>query len=147
MQLTPSKNEIADILEKAADLYESETIEWCQGAGYLYGHDKLSACAQGAILIASGTNKIRYGVPWHRDGESSYDWWGVVPTTEVRGEWERLLQRANIVLSELHRGIIDQDSSQARIGGVPSWNDEKGRTKQDVIEAMKNRAKDLRNKQ
>lgn len=58
-----SKSEVADVLERAADLYESEEIDWCLRAwgretGLTVNHDGVIKgqfhCAEGAILRAAG---------------------------------------------------------------------------------------------
>lgn len=51
-----SRDEIAECLEKAADLYESDTIGWCRNQPFRNGHGgrPVSACALGAISMALG---------------------------------------------------------------------------------------------
>jgi hypothetical protein len=123
------KAKVADVLEKAADLYESEEIDWCQRHNFDYGRQRLSACAQGAIMLASGAytqmpngvvNYIEGADGWNHDYELS------ITATRV------------LFLSINKKGPFPFSS-------VPQFNDTQGRTKQEVIEAMKECAKELRN--
>lgn len=52
-----TKSEIADVLERAADLYESEQVEWCRGS-WGASHAVITACASSALGLAAG---IRQG--------------------------------------------------------------------------------------
>ena len=51
--LTVTTDQVATVLETAADLYESEQIGWCSGK-WVRGTSRISACAEGAILLAAG---------------------------------------------------------------------------------------------
>lgn len=64
-----SDSEAADLLEKAADLYESEEIDWCKGSWGTtvnYSEDGEITrgqfhCAEGALLRASGLSMADIG--------------------------------------------------------------------------------------
>lgn len=136
-------SEAAEILEKAADLYESDTIGWCTGSNFQSGTMRLSACAQGAIFLASGAYNIgqdylTYG------GEPVPPWekrlgYVPVPASEDPAEWEDLEKKADMVIAVLAKSL--------GFPSVPRFNDGGGRTKQEVIDAMKECAKELRNAQ
>lgn len=137
IEIAPAR--MAEILEKAADLYESETIDWCQNQNFSPGTEKVSACAQGAIYLAMGTHRIRtteiyyYG---HYDGRLAYTMKAAEPCRPT--EWSKRLSEAELVIHKL---------GQALKTHVPSFNDMVGRTKQEVIDMMKDTAKELRNGQ
>jgi hypothetical protein len=153
---------IADVLEAAADLYESEKVEWCRGAWSRTGPVRageppqlLSVCASTAIAMAAGLPVTASGV--------LEDMTGGVGQGHIKPE---------VALYGATRQIID-----ARLGTpLPSWNDDtavvvegsteeriamtsdgqrvilkrwrhRTRTKDEVIELFKETAKDLRNEQ
>jgi hypothetical protein len=119
---------VADILEKAADLYESEQVDWCQGGFYNQGENEVSvsgrkitsACAWGALILAGF------------QGDENYAWAaaGGIPASSFI--W-KLVEQARLAL-------------EANIGdSVPYYNDKMSTSKQQIIDRMKNTAKDLRN--
>lgn len=121
------KAKAAEILEKAADLYESETIEWCQHQAFRAKgptHRKVSACALGAITLAAGEYVLtdRY-VKENRPGIRFTAPLGTAPMSMYASECLRN-----------HLGRM-----------VPSFNDDPHTSKQQVIDAMKECAKELRN--
>jgi hypothetical protein len=120
--------EPAEILEKAADLYESEQIDWCQGQAYGLSWPKgmVSACAMGAIYLASGY-KIRGG--------------GYVVNNPREVAAHDSFRQGRRAIHELEI-FLDPECSRT----VAGWNDQPERTKEEVIQAMKDCAKDLRNK-
>jgi hypothetical protein len=124
------KAKVADVLEKAADLYESEKIEWCQGYNFNIGRQRLGACAQGAIMLATGAYaQMPNGFVDYigsEDGDWNHDYELSITATRV------------LFLSINKKGPFPFSS-------VPQFNDTQGRTKQEVIEAMKKCAKELRN--
>ena len=136
------KSEIADILEKAVDLYESETIEWCKGSNFKTGSDKLSACAQGAINLATGTYRIARAELYYGGHPSGESGWVAQPGPIDPDEWERCIERSNEVIRALS---LDLRRQGQLYGSVPIFNDRNERTKQEVIDAMKECAKELRN--
>lgn len=132
----------ASILEDAARLYEDEKVEWCQGAWvrpkvdvheFLSGRyefvyevpDELitgmNACAMGALALADG---ISWQQMMKQDAESA------------------ILRLGSPQLQE----AIDALGDRLRMS-VVSWNDRDGRTKEQIISAMKATAKDLSNNQ
>lgn len=55
--MNPTPSETADLLERAADLYESEQIQWCKvNWATPYSEDRSGQfhCAEGALLRAAG---------------------------------------------------------------------------------------------
>jgi hypothetical protein len=113
----------AEVLEKAADLLE--TIGWVQGDEIVYGSSDPDAgpvitgmCARGACRIAAGAKNF-------------YDTWTSAEQYEAFRDARRALE--------------------AGLGGewrcIPVWNDEPGRTAEEVIDKMKQVAKDLRNEE
>jgi hypothetical protein len=109
----PTKADIAEALEKAADLIESETLTWVQGTEFVYGPDgeAIGACAIGLI---ARTCDITIGMIRH--------------TTSLYGAVIAAVQnRLGMALA------------------LPTWNDQPGRTRIEVIELFKSIAKDLRN--
>lgn len=54
-----SNADVAQVLEDAADLYQSEQVEWCSGAWVRFNKDTgvLSACAEGALFLARGYDR------------------------------------------------------------------------------------------
>lgn len=109
----------AETLEKAADLYRSETVDWCQGQWINSDNEQLTVCAEGALLLASGFSV------------------GEIVTLSDTGvsDWMKH-HRWNAARMELH---VHLNAS------VFGWNDRRERTKQDVIDAMEATAKDIRN--
>lgn len=142
--------DVAQVLEDAADLYESEKVEWCTGlwAKRQERTGVISACAEGAILLARG-----------------YDWFAIWDRSATLFDRDLLAQAANVaLLKEINRG------STHLWTGVYTWNDQAigGRhkvkafdafghevervtapiphvAKAEVIEKMKQAAKNLRN--
>lgn len=124
--------EIAEALEKAADLYESEEIDWCQLKNYKVRDGNLSACAQGAIYLAVGAHQIlqRYFGDRAELFAQSAD----------EEDWRNRILKGDMVIGALAKSLYGEGEAD-----VPFFNDTQGRTKQEVIDAMKNCAKDLRN--
>ena len=152
----------ADILEKAADLYEADTVNWCQEAwiepslrdeyastdwwnepkvsplGLRSARDwgdmpddaviKINACAMGAMALADGFT-------WRQN---------MLLSTEriISFHGSDQLREAVDALGE-YLG----DHGPEYQGSIPGWNDAENRTKDEVIEAMKNTAKGLRNQE
>jgi hypothetical protein len=55
--MNPTPSETADLLERAADLYESEQIQWCKGnwaTPYSENRSGQFHCAEGVLLRAAG---------------------------------------------------------------------------------------------
>ena len=158
--------EVADVLEKAADLYESEQIEWCQGnwqketLRFPNGSVTHFHSGQGAAMVlkdlggvekiismcASGALARAVGIP-------------VVWAQEIEGfEFRTLGTDERRFLYSLAREAVlkklrGESTNPFRPGdpyltnNIPQWNDSKARSKQEVIDVFKETAKDLRNAQ
>lgn len=150
----------ADILEIAARSYEAETVNWCQEAwvdpdltdeyrepGWwvaVSGGDvprlpewrdipdeaciQLNACAMGALALADGWT-------WQKNMDLGTE-------TICNSLGSDQLKEAIKALEAHVIAISDDDLCP---DNIPSWNDWESRTKDEVIEAMKATAKDLRN--
>ena len=121
----PTKAEVADALDAAADLYESERYDWCQGQSV--SADGLSVCASQALSLATGatfTMTVSIGNPFL--GGLKHDMSG----------WNQPLYRA----AEVALLPYTQEA-----GGIIGFNDSgQGRSKQDIIDLFKKTAKELR---
>lgn len=116
------RSEMADILEKAADLYESEQVDWCQGEWATKKGGVLSVCAEGAIYLACGVE-----VRWLLNN---------TPYTS-----RELMGRGDYVINHLSGVTRSRCSKRLHV-----WNDTDPEvTKSAVIELMKEQAKELRN--
>lgn len=160
------KQTAADILEKAAESYEAETVNWCQEAwvdpdldgeyahprwwtaietpfGLMKDRDwndmpneaavRINACAMGALALADGWT-------WQQNMQL-----GTELICDKLGSDE--LKEAIAALRAHVVSIAEPDDYLPRPDDVPGWNDQDGRTKAEVVEAMKATAKDLRNKE
>jgi hypothetical protein len=117
----------AEILEAAADLYESEQIEWCKGAFFNDGTNVggiVSACAWGALILATTEDEkvaMSFADPCMHDPG---------PPRDVI---DNILAARSVVEDKIAQSIV-------------SFNDYRlGTTKQDVIDLFRETAKDLRN--
>lgn len=134
-----NSSEIADVIERAVDILESERKEWCQGDYYRMstnpdGTDKvLSVCALGAVRLALV--------------EEQEDRLWTFGQIDARGVPERQKEHVvfNALLMNLPPPDVDVDGWTAEWDGIHDYNDYPGRTKEEVIEVMKATAKDLRN--
>lgn len=124
--------ETAQVLEDAADLYESEQIGWCTGT-WVEKTDRgetetLSMCAEGALMKAAGF-----------DQEYIYSY----------GKY--VLLQTDAYLRNMDDDAFRRYEGARRIVGdtvgydIPPWNDELVAGKQDVIDVFREIAKDLRN--
>jgi len=114
-----------DILERAADILESEKVPWCKGSyfndGQLDAETIMSACALGALRLAmmeeSQWNFGNLVLPpeWMTDAEMEID--------------QEICYHADVELGE----------------SIAEFNDEPGTTRDQVVEIFKQVAKDLRN--
>lgn len=114
----PSPEEIADVLEKAADVIQ--TVGWCQHADVKRNNDKIPVgyCAIGAIE-------------------------NIVPSYQDSGTVNRLYLA---VVDALNTHVTGKQRKTLSYGfGVVRWNDTEGRKADEVIEAMLHTAKELRN--
>lgn len=136
--------DVAKVLEDAADLYESEQIEWCTGKWADSRNGVISACAEGAILLARG-----------------YHW------AEVFSSGGRLI-RDDLLITAAYNSLLNHlnEGGDRKLPTIYYWNDRvagdrrrvkfangsttltepnRPKAKAQVIEAMKATAKDLRN--
>lgn len=131
-----TNDQVAQVLEDAAELYESEKYDWCQGAYYNGSLNRgISMCASQALRIACGERFL---------STSESTWF---PKTSLLQLDVGLLGAAFRALSR----ALGSDSECINHEGVlVSWNDALGsplirRTKQEVVDLFKNTAKELRN--
>lgn len=135
--------EVAQVLEDAADLYESEQIEWCRGFWYRGAPGgPLSMCAEGALMRAAGFNTV--DVKRFQDSNQMETILALSPVG-IGGGYRKLMgARAAITAS------LPDDKSLGKIG-IPYWNDNMkpdevdANPKQVVIDKFREVAKDLRN--
>lgn len=135
--MDPTPSETADLLERAADLYESERIEWCSGGWARPMFNGLGGqfhCAEGALLRAAG-----------------YTWIQVLDATLGADQKNpakifSLMRRPEI--QQAIRAVNGHIVSKAD-GAAWLWNMNDGlnkkSAKQHLIEAFKDAAKELRN--
>lgn len=123
-----SNERVAEVLEKAADLYQSETVDWCQGSYVSTRGGVISVCATQALIMACG---------------------GTVHLMDNNMATRDLDETDHLLVGEVLGSLNIGRSSEGLMGEYPliEWNDDVigGRTKQDVIDLFKNRAKELRN--
>jgi hypothetical protein len=111
----------AEILEAVADGYESGRYGWLQGA---YEHGSEAFCSMGAIF--------------HEHRLSVTEVYGYSSLREYQ-ERSKPVERAQERLNE----ALGLDGA----GSIILWNDTHGRTKDEVIDAFKNAAKNARNQE
>ena len=117
--------EVADALDRAADLYESEQYDWCQGKYEDFQPSIISICASTALGLAVGLPR-----------------WCVNKVERAASRASPLEEPYYRVRETVLRHIENQYFGPS---ALPIWNDEKGRTKQEVIDLFKDTAKELRN--
>lgn len=123
MTIPQHREDVAQILEAAADGLESGRYGWTRGAMMHRHNGSVHHCAVGAL--AHETLALRGLLP---EGECGHH--------EDALEF-RPLRKAEAALAT-HLGMAPR-------WGTTVWNDDGARTKQQVIEALKEVAKDLRN--
>lgn len=111
--------QVAEILERAAENYEAEEVEWCRGAlvkAPTALRVEFSVCAWGALILAD---------------------------LQLRGEVINL--RRLVGVSD--RVVVTVAHIENRLQHVllASWNDQVVKDKQEVIDLFKETAKDVRN--
>lgn len=114
-------NTVADIMEQAANLLESGQLDWCQ--------EHLAMTTEGSSLLGASSPTV-------------------VAVCAVGA-----LDRAFLSQKEPEQHYASQGyrlaafrAAQRTWGkSLPDWNDEPGRTKEEVIDFLKQAAKDLRN--
>ena len=113
-----SNAEMAEVLEKVADAWESGTLGWCQGRSFIYKNNPYgvtkaniaAACSVGGVMLEVGVAASRSD-----------------------------LRKAVIA------ALRDRLDAPNDLSSVSRWNDQPERTKQQVIDKFKEVAKDLRN--
>jgi hypothetical protein len=133
---------VADVLEDAADLYESEQVDWCSGSWTRDEARGLSVCASTALAMACD---LPLPVAMAAGGSNLRD-----------GGYQRIVRVAGfnsgaVAETELYiqaRVVLDDRMPKA-ISSVVLWNDSLPWVdgKQQVIEMFKETAKDLRNQE
>jgi hypothetical protein len=140
-----SNAEIADVLEAAADIYESEKKEHCRGDYITI--DGLSVCASGALRLACGAEEMI-----DRLGRVTITSWEF---NEVPGFRYTLFEAAVVALfpqqSKDMEGYPDpghpwQCAEDDLIGFNDGVCDIGSHDKAEIIELFKNKAKELRNR-
>jgi hypothetical protein len=133
-----TSTQIADDLEAAAELLETETVQWCQGqlGGYEYGDNHqlqlTSVCAVGAIAVVT-RGLDQFLTELEDDRDSIYL---KKPGTE---RFQDARQAVCDYLVVKHGVRILEDTV------AEEWNDVSGRTREHVVDLFKSVAKDLRN--
>lgn len=161
------KDKVADVLEKAADLYASEQVEWCAGSWTETIDDgkKLSVCASTAIGLAAGLGSwVAATLPSNYVLET-VDLYSIV--SRQRDFLERMVQLygpqpftpESLALYRDARVEVEFRLPDGRKGvrmSLPEFNDECSydnaadreiphRSKQKIIDLFKDTAKELRN--
>lgn len=143
-----TREETADLLERAADLYESEQVEWCSKSWgverlYLWDSDEGRSrvqlgqfhCAEGAILRASGISmeeiaKLKSASARDEEVLSLLSGPEFLAATDAVAEYLGMERELN----DTPRRIYNWNDSLARASA-----------KRTLIDAFKNTAKELRN--
>lgn len=126
----PTNTEVATALEAAADLYESEKYDWCQGSYHQGGPDSgISLCASQALRMACGERLTL------RSDDLTLSSTAVLLNRPLFQEAVRALGLGEPPgLAKNYEGLLI------------SWNDHQPKdSKQEVIDLFKNTAKKLRN--
>ena len=164
-----SNAEVAEVLETAADLYESDKVDWCQNSWGgaepdLNGGMNLTACASTSLGLAVG---LGVHIPGLIDS--------VFDTDHLSDEElddrlkERLMERVDphflaaqsmlyggktmryslrgVRLYKTVRELMDSKVGVHASSTLPNFNDSGARTKQIIIDLFKETAKELRNAQ
>lgn len=153
-----SNEDMATVLEDAADLYQAEKAEWCQGSWYQTPQSdevsKMTMCAATAIGVAAGLGLL---VP---EAIAGFGYDGDFDLLKHQlGESKRYLEWLPVEVEELDQFIrLSPESldlyleTRAVVEGniydeLPDFNDSEnvGRTKQEIIDLFKDTAKELRN--
>lgn len=128
--------EVAQVLDDAADLYESEQIEWCKGSWYTdfkpgpgiitATGTTISMCAEGALMKAAGLRDTTIAGYNATQRESLLGQDGA----EARNKFNAARSVVSAALTE----------------PIPTWNDRSSTCdKQAVIDVFREIAKDIRN--
>lgn len=162
-----SNAEIAQVLEDAADLYESDKVEWCQNSWGgadpdLNGGVKLTACASTSLGLAVGLgvhipglidnlfyvtdmpdeeldDRLKEGVVEHIDHQF------LATQMMVYGGSTMKYTLRGVRLYKAVRELMDSKVGVHASSTLPNFNDSGQRSKQIVVDLFKETAKDLRN--
>lgn len=116
MPVEHSNARIAGVLERVADAWESGKLGWCQGRSFQYKNSRYEVSEENVVAACSmGAIMLEVGI------------------------LNYFLRREVIGALREHLG------DPTDLWSVSTWNDEPGRTKQQVIDVFKETAKDLRN--
>jgi len=131
--------QVADDLEAAAELLETETVQWCQDrlGEYVDGDNHqlqlTSVCAVGAIAVVT-RGLDQFLTELYDDGDGIYL---KKPGTERFHDARQAI--CDYLITK--RGLeVDEDIA------AEEWNDASGRTREHVVDLFKSVAKDLRNR-
>lgn len=142
--------QMAQVLEDAAQLYQDEKVEWCSGTWGGSDDSGLSVCAATAIGLASGLGWIvpsileEYTVNAASDLASMATGFRV---SDVRNPYAMVWSAEADALYRATRSLLDGRLNEP----VPEFNDAEDqddnpvRTKQEIIDLFKDTAKELRN--
>jgi peptidoglycan/xylan/chitin deacetylase (PgdA/CDA1 family) len=128
-----------EILEEAADILESETVGWCKES-YYQGEPSLppvNACAIGAIRMAISRQSALSR--WAVKDLEMLPYWAAVQEDAVC----RKLRQYMVMSVPLDLG--NDMSVPWNWSGIDELNDREETTKEQVIEVLKDAAKDWRN--
>lgn len=148
-----TKSEIADVLERAADMYESEQVEWCRGSwGGKQQDGGMTACASSALGLAAGITHaqvrdlemiVATGLVWGNNGLGT--------------KWERLYlatrRHVDHALGSVLPAWNDQQTTQYSVDHTHkdypllTFKNVPSRSKEQVVQLFKELAKDLRNEE
>lgn len=136
--MDPTPSETADLLERAADLYESERIEWCTGGWarpMFNGFKGQFHCAEGALLRAAGYT-------WIQVLDAGVGVMDLSDPTKICS----LIRRPEIqqAIRAVNGHIVSKADGAAWLWNMNDGLSEKS-AKQTLIEAFKDAAKELRN--
>jgi len=128
-----SNDEVADILEKAADLYQAEQVEWCANDWITRKatSTQFSVCAGGAIALAAGVSLRNFYRVYTNDGGFA--------SAPNRGD---LALDPNY---DRFREVLDRTALYLKMP-VPIWNDgiDHPKSKPEAIDMFRRAAKDIR---
>ena len=123
-----SNERIAEVLEKAADLLESEELIWGKGD---YDDGMKTVCSMGALCRASGEK-----------------WTDLHPLATAAAEPMKVYlvdKVVDVVRKESTPGAVVDPNKWCAVSIVITYNDRIAQDKAEMIEAMKLAAKDVRN--
>lgn len=153
--LTPTIGEVATVLETAADLYESEQVEWCEGnwaqlpSSHADPNTPVSVCAEGALLLAAGFTAAEVGRKGNRlfpESPLALRALSALECTINQGRNMDDFRNAHtwndtIIGNRMPTRVIGREGLEVETLTAPNIP----LAKSQVIEALKQTAKDLRN--